>query len=536
MTTGFCRPCLLILFAALVPALALAAEIIIIPGAGFDDPSHRAPVGGNPGDTLGEQRLNAINYAADLLAAKIRSPVPIRVHVRFTDRDEKKGLQCTSTTAVTGAAGPQASWQFPARDLPGPGVDPDALYPIALANALAGRDLLPQQDDIGAKFNASIDTDPGCLDGQRWYYGYDDQPDGDLNFVATAVHELIHGLGFISVVDLDSGEFTGGTPTSFDSHILDLSLGAWPGLTVPQRKTSITNTQWVVFDGPLTNQRGAPSLETGTSNSPKSNNQDRIRLYAPHPNEPGSSISHWSKTVSPDDLMEPVGTRNIHLRDGIGLATCVLADIGWGLTDRARCPDQITHSPENIFATPQRLDFETRTAGSAEQRTLTLRNIGDQPLFVGRISLSGMDGFSLGAANCRNARLAPDEDCVIRVRFAPLAAGREFDATLRIESSDQYTPVLSVSLLGLSAIPGAAPGMGGGGCTLHAGSHRVGPLFPLLLVCGLLGLLRSRARTAWFRRSRSRGRRPRFSLFNGGAVQAMTVSCNRDAGHWPGAS
>jgi hypothetical protein len=50
--------------------LALGATIVIVngnaAGVGFNDPTPVAPVGGNPGTTLGQQRLNAFEYAASL--------------------------------------------------------------------------------------------------------------------------------------------------------------------------------------------------------------------------------------------------------------------------------------------------------------------------------------------------------------------------------------------------------------------------------------------------------------------------------------
>ena len=53
-----------------VVGAAGAATITIVnnnaPGVGFNDPSPRLPVGGNPGITLGDQRLNVFNYAAGI--------------------------------------------------------------------------------------------------------------------------------------------------------------------------------------------------------------------------------------------------------------------------------------------------------------------------------------------------------------------------------------------------------------------------------------------------------------------------------------
>jgi hypothetical protein len=54
-------------------------------------------------------------------------------------------------------------------------------------------------------------------------------------------------------------------------------------------------------------------------------------MYAPRTFVPGSSVSHWDVTLSPDQLMEPFDTPNIGLavappRD---LSLPLLHDIGW---------------------------------------------------------------------------------------------------------------------------------------------------------------------------------------------------------------
>src|SRR5579871_2841308 len=79
------------------------AKITIVnnnaPGVGFNDPSPRAPLGGNPGTTLGQQRLNAFEFAANTWGSTIDSPVEIKILAAFTP------LTCTPTTAVLGSAG-----------------------------------------------------------------------------------------------------------------------------------------------------------------------------------------------------------------------------------------------------------------------------------------------------------------------------------------------------------------------------------------------------------------------------------------------
>src|SRR5690349_24122190 len=76
----------LVLTLAAAPAFA-GANIFIYnndgPGEGFNDPTPAAPVGGNPGTTLGQQRLNAFVHAADIWAQTLDSNVTIVVNAAF---------------------------------------------------------------------------------------------------------------------------------------------------------------------------------------------------------------------------------------------------------------------------------------------------------------------------------------------------------------------------------------------------------------------------------------------------------------------
>jgi hypothetical protein len=127
-----------------VLAQAPPAQIVIVninaPGVGFNDPTPAVPVGGNAGTTLGEQRLNAFRYAAELWGRRISSPVPIRIRAQFTPLG----------AGVLGSAGPVSV----VRDFANAPV-PGTWYHVALANALAGVDLLPANDDINANFSTT---------------------------------------------------------------------------------------------------------------------------------------------------------------------------------------------------------------------------------------------------------------------------------------------------------------------------------------------------------------------------------------------
>src|SRR5262249_16414852 len=94
----------ILVFVSLLLASAQAfagATITIVngnaPGVGFNDPTPAVPVGGNTGTTIGQQRLNAFAFAANLWGTKLDSKVEIKILATFEPRT------CTATSAVLGS-------------------------------------------------------------------------------------------------------------------------------------------------------------------------------------------------------------------------------------------------------------------------------------------------------------------------------------------------------------------------------------------------------------------------------------------------
>ena len=85
--------------AAADPQAQVVLVNLNVPGVGLDDPTPVAPVGGNPGTTLGAQRTIALQHGAEIWARNLRSHVPIRIQVAFTTR------ACNATSAVLASAG-----------------------------------------------------------------------------------------------------------------------------------------------------------------------------------------------------------------------------------------------------------------------------------------------------------------------------------------------------------------------------------------------------------------------------------------------
>lgn len=237
---------LAVAFAFAVPAgIAQAAATIVInnlngPGVGFNDPTAAAPIGGNTGTTVGEQRLIAFTYAANIWGATLTSNVPIVINAQFTP------LACTSTGATLGSAGATrvyADW---------PGV-PKAgtLYSYALANKLYGAEI---DDAPGAQINARFNSNlgqAGCLDGSGWYYGLDsNEPSNRIDFVAVLMHEMGHGLGFQTFTSGSTGAFFAGYPSVWDHFLLDATNNVlWKDATAAQRVASALSGDKLVWTG-----------------------------------------------------------------------------------------------------------------------------------------------------------------------------------------------------------------------------------------------------------------------------------------------
>ena len=299
---------LLTLCAASVRATTITIVNDDAAGQGFNDPSPRTPIGGNTGTTLGQQRLLAFQYAAGVWAGVINSSVEIRVSSHFGP------LDCSSTSATLGMAGPLSVFRdFDGAPLPG------TFYPIALANSLAGIDLDPGNDDIEAHFNSELDS--GCLNARPngWYYGFDGSPGaGQVDLQMTLLHELAHGLGFLTFVNLATGEKIMGADDVFMRNLENHTTGKlYPSMTNAERVAASKNTGNLHWVGEHV-RASSGVLTAGKSG-------DHVHMYAPNPQEDGSSVSHFDTTLSPDELLEPFATAN-PMRT---LTEELLQDVGW---------------------------------------------------------------------------------------------------------------------------------------------------------------------------------------------------------------
>jgi hypothetical protein len=243
----------LLIVLALVPSrvCALAKFNVVTMGTGFSDATPVAPVGGNAGTTLGEQRRLALARALEIWGKVLDSAVPIVVEASFRD------MGCTENGAVLAQATPERLFG----DLP----EAEPLwYPSPLADRIAGRDLSPGESDLSIEFNGALD---GSCQAQLggWYYGFDRAAPEQNGLIATALHELAHGLGFRSWVNLSNGALQlPGQLDVFTTHIFDLDLQqSWAQLSNAQRVQSASNVRRVAWDGPQAQRAAQAYLGAG---------------------------------------------------------------------------------------------------------------------------------------------------------------------------------------------------------------------------------------------------------------------------------
>jgi len=349
-------------FAAVVALATVAhgATIVVVnqdsPGEGFNDPAPVAAVGGNPGTTLGGQRLKAFQYAADIWAATLVSGVTIDVDATMDP------LSCDATSATLGQAGPTSV----VRDFPD-AISTGTWYAVALANKLAGTDLAADEGDVTAQFNDVIGTT--CPFAVGWYYGLDgNAPPNTIDFVTVVLHELAHGLGFLTLVDDVTGAEFQNHPDAFERYLTDDGVG-WTTMSDAQRQWSAVHSGHLVWTGPAV-LANAGTLTSGRDAS------GNVLLYAPDPVEEGSSVSHWDTSLVPDQLLEPVYTTAIHEPS---LALLALADIGWngGATTTTTAVDGTTTS------TTLPLDCPPSPNASCHTATHSSIAIHDRPFWCG---------------------------------------------------------------------------------------------------------------------------------------------------------
>ena len=203
----------------------------------------------------------AFQYAVDIWASHFESNVPVEIEIHW---------EPSTINGVLGSARP-GDYYNAFDGAP----DQDLWYPSAIANKLAKKDLAPSKVDIVLRFNSNA----------LWYTNLDGKvPKLNYDLTSTALHEIGHGLGFLSNAEYDRFFGTGYIiqPTPFDAYV--------------QLADGRRFTDFCARSAELGRAMTSPLTWSGAV-AIAANNGTKPKLYSPRPYEDGSSVTHLDENT-----------------------------------------------------------------------------------------------------------------------------------------------------------------------------------------------------------------------------------------------
>lgn len=267
--------------------------------------------GFNAAGSLGETRRNTLETAAGMLASYFATSGPVTITYEVTSTNEPMSSNLASAGSDLNFSGP-GFWDT-----------------IVQRKILTGVDANADAFDGDINFNL----------GRPWSYALEaeDVPEDEFDFISTAMHEVMHSFGFLSVIQQTgqgATDATLGSPdvwSTFDRFFTDIngvslitesfgyntSVGLDP-LTGGAEGQPFAG---VFFDG--------PNARAGYGGDP-------VQIYSPNPYEEGSSISHTDDyTFNQPSGMKAELLMNAMSGSGPGIRTLspielgILQDLGY---------------------------------------------------------------------------------------------------------------------------------------------------------------------------------------------------------------
>jgi hypothetical protein len=202
-------------------------------------------------------------------------------------------------------------------------------YPAALANAINSekKDL----DDINPEITARFNSNSLYI---NWYFGLDAKPGArQYDFVTAVLHELGHGLGFISQETFNErlNNYSNNNPTIFSGFVAN---------DAGRRLSDIPST-----DGNFKSYLASPLYWIG-ENGKAANQNSKITLFTPQEYKSGSSVSHLDDNIYPKSVADGLMSSSISTQQAIHdpgpIALALFEDM------RGKTPDSAISSVQNL--------------------------------------------------------------------------------------------------------------------------------------------------------------------------------------------
>ena len=334
----------------------------------------------------------AVQAAIDVWSENFSSTVPVTVNVSW-GRASSYGILAAASAKSNFANFPNAP-------------DKTLYYAAALANALAGNDL----DLNNPELEITISSDA------PWYYGVDGKcPPKSFDLVSVILHEMGHGLGFISgsYYDEYSGYGRVDLPTPFD---------AYAQLT----------------DGRRLADMPSPSIETGKAltsplywsgeNGIKANNGVKPPLYTPSIYEPGSSVSHLDERTFSQAGANRVMTPNLDSGEVFHLPGSLLlamfddmrlkppAGVAYGTPQPPQNVKALVSDKSAIIQFDPPINFRSAQISSYEVKNVQTGNsviVNESPAIITGLNNGSKYTFTVSATNLLGTSNAVTSNVVI---------------------------------------------------------------------------------------------------------------------------
>lgn len=386
-------------------------------------PGPSAP--GNPGSTLGEKRRNAFREAMRIISTQLTSEVSIVVQACWSPlggTEDRATL--ASATALAYVLNDPTLVQTPPiplsfKQLP----ESHTFYPVATATRLAGTTLCGltsgscSEPSIFIQFNSDVDG-PSVFGSAGFYYGFNPGAGADSDFIATVLHEVTHGLGFTSLIDLRAGRVGEKLLNRDDIFSRQISVSS---TTPPASFTAITDSGRAAAVTSSIHLQWTAPFTLANALVPKLANDIGYRLWAPPVIERGSSLSHLSR-VFVQELMEPETDGESR---SLGLASPMLKSVGWDTVPRSMPATRQIYT--GLWFDPDRpghgVDFQPVEGGPFDQAVALFYTYDDSGRPEYYIATGSMvDGVFKPIANARGDTLVryvlvngrPQEDASTR--------------------------------------------------------------------------------------------------------------------------
>lgn len=293
------------------------------------------PLAGTTG-TVGDFRKGVIRHTLEELSTQIHSPVPVHVQACWQDFEPETDDGSYTLAAATGV---YLFYNDQGMDLR------DTWYAMAPAERLAGRRACQQYGDVDC-------TVPEII---VWFNSNEiarhnyETPSLEPRVRSIMMHEITHGLGFLSLVSSTEKDDDGkdnpdfmklfrGRPDAYSAWVGYVKQPFGTGATevIPfiemdpgERRRAVTSKQYLVWDD--------ADLAADPRNRLSANPWPRnlVQLHAPDPIRPGSTLSHFAAVHTGQLMTAFIQPNNPQV---LGLAEGVLARVGWHDEPAAAAP------------------------------------------------------------------------------------------------------------------------------------------------------------------------------------------------------